>query len=810
MGSVRGDLRYALRTLLRAPAFAVIVVVTLGLGIGANTVVFSAVNGMALKRLGYPHEESVVQICSTKPAQGWARTNVSAVDVMDWRKQSTSFVDMGVCVGAGYNLAGDEGAERVEAVRASASLLPVLGFEPQLGRIFKPEEDQPGREKLVLLSDGFWRRRFGADPGIVDQLIQLDGEPYAVLGVLPAELDRTPGTWGSFDIWVPFAFAPEDFSRGDHSFFAFARLKPGVEPPRAELEMEGIVARLVQEHPQSNAGWGVEVVPIKEALLTPEAKKALWALTVSVVFVLLLVCVNVANLVLARAHARQQEFAIRAALGAGAGRLGRQVLTECAVLACAGAVIGVLLAVWGLELLTAALPDSAVPRRNDIVIDGRVLGFTVVLTVVTVLLFGLVPALRSSRPNVLAGLRSAPRSTSPGHSSRMKRDALVVIQVALALTLVIGAGLMVKSFRCLCALDPGFEARQLLTLRTSLPLGEYASAEQRASFFEQVLEKVRSMPGIEAAAAVSSVPCDRLNSWTYAGVPGRTPADAANEILVGRVTVTPGYFQTMGIPLLQGRGFTEQDRLGSRPVVVVSENLAQRYWPGQEPLGQLFKLDRAESAAPWRTVVGVVGDMRQTSLGEPPRLEAYRPHAQAPQATMSLVVRTRTDPGAMTTAIQSAIHEVDPDQSIYRVRSMADVIYRDVGVWGILAWLLGVFAAIALGLALVGLYGVTSYTVSQRTHEIGIRMALGACTPNVLRLVLGRYATLTFVGITVGVGLALLLGQVLEGLMHGVTGADPPTFVAVVIAVFAAALFASYLPARRAARVDPMVALRCE
>jgi len=432
------------------------------------------------------------------------------------------------------------------------------------------------------------------------------------------------------------------------------------------------------------------------------------------------------------------------------------------------------------------------------------------MTLATTLLCGLVPALRGARMNVLAGLRSALRSAAVNRATGFRRDLLVVVQVALAFTLVVGAGLMGKSFRCLCEMDPGFNPDQVFTARTALPLSKYPGAVQRASFFAQVLDRIQAAPGIERAAAVSSVPCDRLNSWTISSLPGRAPVDPDNEVLLGRVTVTPGYFQVMGIPLLQGRGFTEQDRLDSRPVIVVSENLAERYWPGEDPLGQLIKLDRAVSEAPWRTVVGVVGNVQQNGLYAPLRLDAYLPHAQAPYAAMSLVVRTHTAPLAVTSAVQNAIHEVDPGQPLYRVRSMNDVIHRDVGVWGILAGLLSAFAAVALALALVGLYGVTSYAVSQRKNEIGIRMALGACAHNVLGLVLKRYATLTLMGIMVGVGLAYLLGQVLEKLMYDVSPTDPTVFVGVPVAVFAAALLASYVPARRATKVDPMVALRCE
>ena len=820
MGALRQDLRYAFRTLLKRPGFTAVVVLTLALGIGANTAVFSVVHGMWLKPLGYPEADRLVylfaanpRLMAANPTEGWDRSNISANDFVDWRKQSRSFVDMGICRYTSYNLTGGDRPERVIAARASASLLPVLGFDAKIGRAFGPEGDRPGSERVVLLSDGFWQRRFGGDPDIVGQTITLDGTPFEVLGVLPAELSAAWGRfdwiWGHFDVWIPFAFDAGTFSRGNRSFKAVGRLKPGVSVAAAQAEMETIATHLAETYPDSNEGYTVNVMPMLDGVIGAEAKQALSTLMAAVGCVLLLACVNVANLLLAKGSNRSKEFAIRAALGAGKLRIVRQMITECTVLSLVGAALGALMAVWGVEILVAALPD-AIPRKHEIGVDRDVLLFTLGLSLVTAVLFGLAPSFKSSIINLNEMLKEGTRSGSTGEVRRLKRDFLVVGQVAMALALVISAGLIIKSFLRLQAADPGFYAQQLLTMRTKLSGEQYDSHKRRTAFFEQVVREIRTRPGVTAAAATSTLPCDGLDNWDYATIEDYTEQDTGREIFLGRITVTPGFFETMQIPIVSGRDFIELDNMEGRSVVIVNEALAQRFWPDEDAIGKRLKYGARDSDAPWLAVVGVVGDVKQRGLTRETRLETYRPYARRPEWRMSVAVRTVSDPLAATTAVQSAVWDVDPDLAVYRVRSMEDIVFDEIGAFGVLAGLLAVFAMIALVLASVGLYGVMSYSVSQRTHEIGIRVALGAQSGNVLRLVITRSVLLTLTGIGTGIILALLLGRALESLLYGVSPTDPSTFIGVAGMLMLVALLASYIPARRATKVDPMVALRYE
>jgi putative ABC transport system permease protein len=802
------------------PGFTAVVVLTLALGIGANTTVFSVVNGMWLKPLGYPEPGRLVclfaanpRLMAASPTEGWDRSNVSANDFVDWREQSRSFVDMGICRYTSCNLTGGDHPERVIAARASAGLLPVLGSGAKVGRIFGPSEDRPGNEQVALLSDGFWQRRFGGDPGIVGQTIMLDGAPFEVLGVLPAGLTRAWGrfdhVWGRFDVWTPFAFDAGTYSRGDRSFKALGRLKPGVSIAEAQAEMEAIASRLAKTYPESNEGYTVNVMPLFDSIVGDEAKQALSVLIVAVGLVLLIACVNVANLLLARGSTRSREFAVRAALGASRGRMVRQMITECTVLSLVGAALGALMALWGVEVLLAILPDT-VPRKHEIGVDRGVLLFTLGLSFAAAVLFGLVPSLKGSRVNLNEMLKEGAHPGSAGEVRRLKRDFLIVGQIAMALGLVVSAGLMTKSFLRLRDADLGFDARQLLTMRTRLSGEQYQSDEKRTAFFKQATRKIRANPGVTSAAAVSSLPCDWLDTWDYATIEEYTERHPGRDIFLGRITVTPGYFETMRIPILSGRDFTGLDNPESRDVVIVNETLAQRFWPGEDAIGKRLKYGPRDSGAPWLTVVGVVGDVKQRGLTRETRLETYRPHAQRPEWRMSCVVRTVGDPLAATGGVQNAVWDVDPDRAVYRVRSMEDIVFDQIGASGIMAGLLTAFAMIALILAAVGLYGVMSYAVGQRTPEIGIRVALGARASDILRLVIRRAILLTMVGVAVGIGLALLLGQVLEALLYGVSPTDPSTFIGVAVMLLVVGFTASYLPARWATKVDPMVALRCE
>jgi putative ABC transport system permease protein len=573
--------------------------------------------------------------------------------------------------------------------------------------------------------------------------------------------------------------------------------------------MEMIAAGLAETYPESNEGYTVNVTPILDGVIGRETKRATFALMAAVGFVLLIACVNVVNLLLARANTRSKEFAVRAALGASRRRMVRQMLTECTALSVVGAALGTLVALWGVGILVAVLPDT-VPRKTEIAVDQNVLLFTLGLSFVAAALFGLAPSLTASSVNLDGVLKEGTRAGSAGEARRLKHDFLVVGQVAMAFALLISAGLMLKSFSHLHAADPGFDARQLLTMRTKLPAEEYQSYEQRVAFFEQAVHRIRAAPGVTAAAAVSTLPCDKLDSWEYMTIEGYTEPHARQGLFLGDVIVTPGFFETMRIPLVSGRDFTELDNGEGRGVVIVNKALARRFWPGEDPIGKRLKYGARDSGAPWLAVVGVVGDVKQRGLRQNTRFEVYRPHAQRSALTMSFAARTVVDPLAATTVVQTAAWDVDPDLAMYRVRSMEDIVFDEIGVWGIIAGLLAVFAAIALVLAAAGLYGVMSYSVSRRTHEIGIRIALGAQSETVLRMVITRSMILALAGICAGIALALLLGRALQSLMYGISPTDPITFVAVAVLMTVVALLANYIPARRATKVDPMVALRYE
>ena len=807
MTGIGQDIRYGLRTLLKQPGFTMIALLTLALGIGANTAVFSIVNGVLLKPLGYPEPDRLVAVYTADPARGFNRMDTSYPDFNDWRKQNSSFVDMGICTARACNFTGSARPERLLMVRASASLLPVLGFDAKLGRTFGTEENQPGKDRVVVLSDSFWQRGFGGDPDVVARTILLDNVPVTVLGVLPPELEKA---WAPFDVWSPLPFSTDDFGRGYRSFDVFGRLKPGVSVAQAQAEMEGIAARLGEAYPSTNKGHTVSVVPIIDILVGDAAVPALTILVAAVVFVLLIACANVANLLLAKATVRQKEFAVRSALGAGRGRLVRQMITECTVLALAGGVLGMLLAVWGLDILVAVLSNT-VGRMDEVAVDRRVLVFTLVLSFATALLFGLAPALKSSCASVVESLKDGVRSGVIGKSGRARRDLLIVAQVAMALALVTCAALMLRSFVTLRSVDSGFDTRRLLTMRLRLPENNYDTEEKRAAFFEQVTRQIRGTPGLTSAAAVSSTPLvgrDRESGVTIEDY--MPPDDPSGGIMVGDTIVTPGYFETMGIPLLGGREFTEHDDSNGPGVAIVNARMAHRFWPGQNAVGKRLKFDSRDSETPWLTVIGVVGDVRQVTLSQDVRLEAYRPHAQVPSSNMTVVARTSGDPLNATTTVQNAIWEVDPDLAVYGVRSMKGIVSANTRGLGAMVALLTVFAAIALTLSGAGMYGVISYTVSRRTQEIGICTALGAQSRDVLRLVITRSVVLTLVGVTGGMGLALLLGRALETLMYGVSPTDIPTFAGVAGALLIVALLASYLPARRATKIDPVAALRCE
>jgi putative ABC transport system permease protein len=684
-------------------------------------------------------------------------------------------------------------------------MLPTLGLEPKIGRTIGPEEDQPGKDHVVLLSDSFWRRGFGADPEVVGQTTLLDNVPYEILGVLPAKLEQS---WGPFNIWCPLPFEQDAHPRGYRSFMTLGRLKPGVSITEAQAEMDNIAARLAREYPSTDGGYTVRLEPILDVTLGDGARPALSILTAAVGFVLLISCANVANLLLARATDREREHVVRAALGAGRWRLMRQTLMESMILALAAGGLGILLSIWSLDILTAGL-SSTMGRTEEIVIDHSALLFALLLSLVTAVLFGMAPALKSAKNDLTDALKGGSMSISAGRSVRGWRDVLVVAQIAMALVLVTCAGLMLRSLLALHAVDPGFDPQRLLTLQVKLPDRKYDSDEKRIIFYQQAIEQIRAAPGVTSVAAASIIPLTGDSSDSRVNIDGYQPADPNHPIFVGHAIATPGYFETMKIPLLRGRAFSEHDNEDGQRVIIVGEKMAEQIWPNQSAVGKRLKFGPRDSESPWYTVVGVVGNIKQVQLDRKLRLETYTPYAQWPVSEMAFVTRTAGEPEGTTAAVQEAIWKVDPDLVVYRVLSMEQIHSANTSARADMASLLAVFSVIGLVMSAAGLYSVIAYNVSQRTHEIGIRTALGAGSLDIVRLILARITLLTFCGILCGTILALLVTRVLEVLLFGVSPFDPITIVGVTVMLVAVAFLASYLPTRQVFKMDPMNALRC-
>jgi len=803
MRALLDDVRFAIRGLMRTPGFAVTAVATLALGIAANTAVFSVVDRVLLRPLGYPEPDRLVRVFTARPEVGALRMTVSFPNYNDWRERNASFSGMGIFTMAAMNYTGGDRPQRLTAVRGSASLLPTLGFEAAIGRGFAPEEDRVGGERVVLISDGFWRRSFGADPGVVGRSILLDDLPHTVVGVLPPALERA---WMPFDAMTPLPFDAAAYGRGWNAFRVFARLAPGVSLERARDDMSRVAAGLAEEFPVFK-GYGVNVESVADVVVGTGARSTLYILAAAVGFVLLIACANVANLLLARGALREGEFALRAALGASRWRIARHVVAESLVLGVAAGLLGVFLAVWGVQILVAGL-SSVVARTDGVGIDQRALAFTVALSLLSSILFGLLPALRgsASQPadSLKSGMRGAAR-TSPGG---VWRDSLVVAQVALALALVVAGGQMVRSLVALWSVDPGFETERLTTAQLQLPQGRYRTDAERVAFYRNAIQRLRAVPGVSAAGAASALPLSGNDGNSWALVEGYEGPEQGG-IFVGDVVVTPGYFEAMGVPLLRGRDFADADRADAPGVVVVNRRMAESLWPGVDPLGRRLRFGD-DPSVPWLTVIGVVGDVRQVALSADLRFETYRPVAQRPASSMAVLARTRGDPLAVVNALRAAIWEVDPDLAVFGEMTMAQIREANSSGTASIAWLLTAFGAVALLLAAGGLFSVMSYVVSRRGHEIGIRIALGAPTRSVLWMVLGRALVLTVLGIAGGVVIAFALSGVLESLLFGISPTDPITIAGVAGLLVVVGLSASYFPARRAAAMPPVCAMRQE
>lgn len=801
MDTLIKDLRYGVRSFLKRPGFLVIAISTLALGIGATTAMFTVVNSVLLRPLQFPEPERIVLFEGINPRQGITESNMSVPDLADWQQQSQSFEQIAAFVsGSVFMSTGDE-VERVRATAVSPEFFSLFKTNPITGRVLQADDIQENRVVAVVISHAVWRGRFGGASDVVNRQITLNGKPVTIVGIMPAGFNYP----ADCEVWTPFQLNPAKEARENRYVNVVSRLKPGVSMSQAQTEMDTINQRLAQSYVDTNTGWSVRLTELRESLVG-ELRTSLLILLGAVAFVLLIACANVANLLLARAAYRQKEIALRTALGASRLRVVRQLLTESVLLSVVSGVAGLALSLWFIKLLIAITPPNT-PRLSEIGIDLRVFAFTFAITILAGILFGLVPALQTSRPNLNETLKdSGQRGSETGGRNRIG-SLLIVSEIALSFMLLAGAGLLIKSFLHLKEINPGFNPDNVLAMRVTLPPGKYAQGEPRVQIYKQLIDRVKATPGVQSAAAVLSLPLggDTFNVGRGVIREGR-PMTADQQTNAAHLPVTPDYFQTLQISLKAGRTFTDQDTLQSTKVAIVNETMARNLWPNENPIGRRFTVWRDEKFP--REVVGVVGDTK-SSLDKEPGQQMYVPYAQDPNwGSLSLVVRTAGEPTAVAGSVREAIRAVDRGVPTYNLKTMDDVISTSAAPRRIPMLLLSAFAGVAMLLAMLGVYGVTAYYVTQRTHEIGVRMALGAQIVDVLKLVLRRAMLLTLVGIGIGVAGAAAVTRYLTSLLFGVKPIDTLTFVAVAVVLAAVVFVACLVPARRAAKIDPLEALR--
>jgi putative ABC transport system permease protein len=803
MGNLLQDLRYSLRTLSKQPSFTVTSALALALGIGGNTAIFSVMTA-ALRPLPFREPERLVWVRAASLRTGETIGSVSAPDFLDYRQQNRTLDRLAALHTLSFTLSGDGEPERITSARVSANFFETLGVEPVKGRAFLPEEEREGHNDVVVISHALWRRRFGGDPKVIGGTLTLNGRSVIVVGIMPPEF-RFPR---EVELWTPLALdAKQVLVRRFHFLSGVGRLRPGVTVEQAQADITSIARELERQHPDSNADYGLGLTPLA-TYAVGETRRTLSMLAVAVVFVLLIACVNVASLSLARMTTRAKEIAIRAALGAGRGRIMRQLLAESILLALIGGGLGLLLAFWGVKPLVALSPEN-IPHLQEVGVDTRVLGFTLFISLLSGLLFGVAPALSASRVDLNESLKEVGRSPAAGPSHRRLHGALVVTEVALSFVLLIGAGLLIRSFLLLSRVETGFSSEKVLTMQLALSRVKHPEPQQRAAFFRQLIERVEALPGVQAAGTVSALPLSGQEQDTSFTIEGKPPtALGGGEGNANNRVVSPGFFRALGIPLVKGRLFSAGDRLGAPNVALVSESFARHFFRDEDPIGKRLVIDMGE---PWAgEIVGVVGNVRYSSLAQEPYREIYTSIEQTPDSITSLVVRTTADPTNLTAAAKGAVQSLDKDVPVYNIKTMGQRISEAASQPRFRALLLGIFAGVALLLAAVGIYGVLAYSVSRRTHEIGIRMALGAQRGDVIRMVVGRALGLVLLGVAVGYGAAFALTRVISSFLFGVSATDLPTFVGISALLVSVAVLASYIPARRATKVDPIVALRYE
>ena len=813
------DIRYGARLLLKSPGFTLIAVLTLALGIGANTAIFSVVNFVLLRPLPYANSDQLVMIWERNLKKGWSESPTSSANFVDFRTSArnlevAAFTD----TNGNFNLTGGDQPERVAGLRVSANLFPLLGVNPGRGRLFLPQEDQPGAGHVLILSYGLWQRTFAANANLINQTIQLNSQSYTVVGIMPPDFKFPPAfsavvgsseeSVSNADLWVPLTTDDIPLVRDRRDLKMMGRLKPGVTVAQAQADLNAIASRLDREFPDVNGGIETHVIPLREQV-TGDISLALFVLMTAVALVLLIACANVANLLLAKATGRQKEIAIRTALGATRLRILRQLLTESVLLGLLGGLLGLLFAVIGAKTLIAFVTTN-IPKLKDFTFDATVLLFTLLIALVTSLFFGLAPAIDASKPNLNEALKEGGRSSSGSASRQRLRDFLVITEVALAVILVTASGLMFRSFLRLQGVNPGFNPKNLITLEVELPDAKYHAAQQQQNFQQQLLQRLTTIPGVQSAATVDNVPFGVNAFNTSFMIEGRpVPAVTERPRAFYRV-ISPNYFRTMGIPFRRGNEFTDRDSAEMPGVAIINETAVRKYWPGEDPIGRKIKRGRPESKNPWVTIVGIAGSASQLSLREESQPEIYVPFLQNTTPNFSLVVRTASDPKTITGAIRKEVWATDKDLPVSNMKLMDELISNSTAQPRFYVILLTVFAALALILAAVGVYGVMAYSVTLRTRDIGIRMAVGAQPMDIFKHVIGHALMLASIGLVIGLVLAGTSTLVMKSLLFGISPADPLTLIVTALILLAVALLASYLPARKATKVDPMVALRYE
>ena len=810
METVLQDVRFGLRMLIKNPGVTAVAVITMALGLGANTALFSVVNGVMLKSLPFKDPDRLVFALETNAEFPPPGISASTLNYRDWKEQSKSFEAMTARQPFTGNLTSSDRPEKIQGEKVTWDYFPTLGVTPIHGRNFIAEEDRPGAQPVILLSKGLWLRRFGGDLKIIGQAIPINGQSVTVIGVMPND------TRPNIELWGPLAISYQNADRGLHNVQIVARLASGVTQMQAQAEMSTISARLAAQYPEFNTGWGVTLVRYKDMVIL-NIRQALMILLAAVGVVLLIACANVANLLLARSAARSSEIAVRLALGARRGRLIRQLLTESILISLIGGAIGVAVAV-GLTKALIGLNSQGIPRAAEIGVDGRVLGFALLASVLSGALFGLIPAWQASNPNLNETLKEGGKSAAGHGRGNLLRGLLVIVQVALAFTLLAGAGLLIKSFSRLQDVDVGFNRERLLSMQISLPPAQYKDGTSVSGFYLEAIRRLSALPGVNSVGGISQTPLASGGPQFTFSVEGRSLPTPAEAPLASYRIITPGYFQTMGILLFKGRALTEADDQQALQAVVINQNLAEKMWPGEDPIGKRMTVGvpLPNEKPDWVTVVGVVGNVKHTTLAGETGMQMYQTSAQSPFVTggigrtMNFLLRTDTTPKALTDSARKVFAGLNPTLPISNVKTMEDIIYDSVAPFRFNMFLLGLFAAIAMALTLVGVYGVMNYAVTQRTQEIGIRMALGAHPMSVCGLVLQQGLILSFAGLLFGLAGSLGLMRLISGLLFGVSANDPITLMAVAAGLVITTLVACYIPAHRATRIDPIIALRRE